>query len=200
MLACFYRAMLALVLTTALLPIVDARAQLLSAPQVPQGTMQRLHTLMVPLIQRMDSPIPLDQVLVKVIADPSINAASGSGGQFFVTSGLIESASDERLSAVLAHEVAAVDLTRLEAEGKTPDDGSSGLIRIARRMISGKDRDAADPVDAHAVTLLRRTGRDGKTMMVDALRWLARNQGNGSEFFASRPPSPERIEAVGRLR
>jgi Zn-dependent protease with chaperone function len=192
-------AALAIVLGAALFCRFDAQAQLLQAPQMPPGAMQRLQTIIVPLIQRMDRPIPLEQVQVKLITDKSINAAASEGGQFFVTTGLLESASDDRLRAVLAHEIAAADLERLKKEGKAPDDGASGLIQIARKVISGSS-EQADPADAHAVTLLRRTDKDGKALMIDALRWLAQKQGDSGGFFATQPPSPERIEALRRLR
>jgi Zn-dependent protease with chaperone function len=189
----------AVALCAALAPFA-ARAQGHQGGQLSQGAMLRLHAVMVPLIQRMDEPIPLEQVQVKIIADKSINAANSDGGQFFVTTGLLESASDDRLRAVLAYEIAAADLALLKKQGKTPDDGASGLIQIARKVISGGSDPAADPADAHAVTLLRRTGKDGKTMMVDTLRWLAQKQSDDGGFFATQPPSPERIEAVRRLR
>jgi Zn-dependent protease with chaperone function len=113
---------------------------------------------------------------------------------------LLESASDELLRGVLAHEIAAADLVRLKKAGKTPDDGGGGLLQLARKVISGGSDAAADPADVHAVTLLRRTGRDGKAVMVDSLSWMAQKQSDIGGFFATQPPSPERIEAVRRLR
>jgi Zn-dependent protease with chaperone function len=193
-------AALAVVLCATLAPLPDVRAQDLVAPHLPQAAMLRLQTIMIPLIQRMEMPIPLDQVQVKIINDKSINAAGSEDGQFFVTTGLLDGASDDRLRAILAHEIAAADLARLKKEGKEPDDRGGGLIQIARRVISGGSEASGDPADAHAVTLLRGIGKDGKTMMIDALRWLAQKQSDSDGFFATRPPSPERIEALRRLR
>jgi predicted Zn-dependent protease len=47
---------------------------------------------------------------VAVIDDPSINAANAGGGEFYVTTGLLQKANDEHLRGVLAHEIAHDDL------------------------------------------------------------------------------------------
>src|SRR5438876_2732789 len=52
----------------------------------------RLKTVMVPLIQHMNRPIPLDQVQIGLMDDPHINAANAGGGHFYVTKGLLEKA------------------------------------------------------------------------------------------------------------
>ena len=65
---------------------------------------------MVPLIQAMNTPKPLKQIRIGVIDDPGINAANAGGGQFYVTRGLLDRASDAQLLGVLAHEVAHDDL------------------------------------------------------------------------------------------
>jgi hypothetical protein len=65
---------------------------------------------MVPLIQAMNKPKPLNRVRVGVIDEASINAANAGGGEFYVTRGLLERANDEQLLGVLAHEVAHDDL------------------------------------------------------------------------------------------
>ena len=67
---------------------------------------ERIKRIMVPLIQAMNHPRPLNQVKVGVIDDPQINAASAGGGEFYVTAGLLQKANDQQLMAVLAHEVA----------------------------------------------------------------------------------------------
>ena len=46
-----------------------------------------------------------------VIDDSQINAASASGGGFYVTAGLLQKATDQQLMAVLAHEVVHDDLS-----------------------------------------------------------------------------------------
>ena len=56
----------------------------------------RLQRIMVPLIQVMDHPMPLNQVKVGIMDDPQINAANAGGDQFFVTTGLLHKANDDR--------------------------------------------------------------------------------------------------------
>jgi predicted Zn-dependent protease len=65
---------------------------------------------MTPLIQHMNHPLPLNQVRVGILEDAQINAANASGGEFYITTGLLERASDDQLRGVLAHEVAHADL------------------------------------------------------------------------------------------
>ncbi len=65
---------------------------------------------MAPLIRAMDHPRPLDQVKVRIMDDPHINAASAGGGEFYVTTGLLQKADDSQLAGVLAHELAHDDL------------------------------------------------------------------------------------------
>jgi Zn-dependent protease with chaperone function len=54
----------------------------------------------------MNHPLPLNQVRVAILEDPQINAANAGGGEFYITTGLLERASDDQLRGVLAHEVA----------------------------------------------------------------------------------------------
>ncbi len=43
---------------------------------------------------------------MRVIDDPNINAANAGGGEFQVTTGLLQKANDGHLRGVLAHEIA----------------------------------------------------------------------------------------------
>ncbi|MGH7809479.1 MAG: M48 family metalloprotease, partial [Candidatus Binatia bacterium] len=70
----------------------------------------RIHAIMLPLLRNTDRRLPLDQIRVSIIDDPAINAGSGGNGEFFVTTGLLNQATDEQLRGVLAHEVAHEDL------------------------------------------------------------------------------------------
>src|SRR5947209_5125425 len=67
---------------------------------------QRLQRLMTPLVLAMNKPRRLDQVKIGITDDAHINAASGGGGAFYVTTGLLQKASDLHLAGVLAHELA----------------------------------------------------------------------------------------------
>ncbi len=73
----------------------------------------RLQRVMVPLLRVMDHPMPLTQVKVGVVDDPQINAANAGGGEFFVTTGLLNRANDDQLRAVLAHELSHQDLNHV---------------------------------------------------------------------------------------
>ena len=169
---------------------------------------------MTPLIQKMDHPIPLNKVRITVWEDPHINAANGGGGDFYVSTGLLQRASDNELRAVLAHETAHADLghaaktqtlaTGLEVgiallEQIVP--GSSALTPIAGQLVvNSYTRSEESAADAHGVELLRRAGYDGKTLMVNTLSWLQRTEGNsGGGFFATHPSTDDRITAVRRL-
>ena len=75
---------------------------------------------MTPLLQKMDHPIPLDQVRIGLMDDSHIHAANAGGGEFSVTTGLLQWTNDEQLAGILAHEVAHADLghvTKLQTIG-----------------------------------------------------------------------------------
>lgn len=182
--------------------------------QVDAAQAQRLQRIMTPLIQHMHQPIPLNQVRVGVLADPHINAANAGGGEFYVTTGLLQRANDDQLRAVLAHEIAHADLGHV-AQIQTLDTGlnlgmilldqlfpgSRVLTPIAAQLVTNaytrKDEYAAD---AHGVEILRRAGYDGKTLMANALAWLQQAEGDsGGGFFATHPGTGDRIVAVRRL-
>ncbi len=159
-----------------------AKAAALDASQTA-----RLKRIMVPLIQAMDNPRPLNQVKLGVIDDPQINAANAGNGEFFVTRGLLEKANDEQLTAILAHEVAHEDLghvAKAQALGTGLTigmilldqifPGSGNLTPIAgtlvQRAYSRKEEYAADK---HGVELLERVGQpqgehDPDTHLADA--------------------------------
>ena len=52
---------------------------------------------MVPLVGAMNHPRPLNQVRVAIMDDPHVNAASAGGGEFYVTTGLLQKANDDQL-------------------------------------------------------------------------------------------------------
>jgi len=56
---------------------------------------------MTPLLRATNNPRPLNEIRVRVIDDPNINAASAGGGEFQVTTGLLQKANDEHLRGVL---------------------------------------------------------------------------------------------------
>ena len=58
----------------------------------------------------MDHPRTPKEVYVGIVDDPQINAANAGGGQFYLTTGLLEKAGNEELLGIMAHEIAHEDL------------------------------------------------------------------------------------------
>ena len=58
---------------------------------------ERIKRIMGPLVAAVDHPRPLSQVQVGIMDDPHVNAASAGGGEFYVTTGLLQKANDEQL-------------------------------------------------------------------------------------------------------
>ena len=175
----------------------------------------RLKTIMVPLIQAMNHPIPLNQVKVGIMDDSHINAANAGGGEFYVTTGLLQKANDDELRAVLAHEMAHADLghvAKLQTLGAGLNigmvildqiiPGSGALTPLAGQLIANAyTRKEEYAADAHGVDILRRAGYDGKTMMVNTLSWLQQTEGaSKGGFFATHPGTADRIQAVQNMK
>ena len=197
-------------------PSPSPRADAPSTTARPLSTEQaaRLQRLMVPLIQAMDHPKPLNKVRVGVIDDPGINAANAGGGEFYVTRGLLERANDDQLLGVLAHEVAHDDLghvAKVQGLGAGVNlgiilldqlvPGSSAVTPIAGELIvRGYSRREEYEADRHGVDILRRTGRD-KDVMVNTLTWLLQTSGpSGGGFLATHPATDDRIQALRELK
>jgi beta-barrel assembly-enhancing protease len=174
----------------------------------------RLQRLMVPLVQAMNHPKPLNKVKIGVIDDPAINAANAGGGEFYVTRGLLERASDDQLLGVLAHEVAHDDLghvAKVQVLGAGVGlgiilldqivPGSRALTPVAGELIvRGYSRREEYEADSHGVELLRRTGRS-KDVMVNTLTWLLQTSGpSGGGFLATHPATDDRIQALRQLK
>ena len=181
--------------------------------QLDPAQAERIRRAMVPLIGVMDHPRPLNQVKVAVVDDPHINAANAGGGEFYVTTGLLQKANDLELQAVLAHEVAHEDLghvAKAQALGAGVSIGAVILDQIfpgtgqiapvagtlITRSYSRKEEYAAD---RHGVDLLRRIGQP-KENMIQTLTWLMETEGaSGGGFFATHPATGDRIEALRKL-
>lgn len=176
---------------------------------------QRLKTIMSPLLQHMDHPLSPGDVKVSVLNDSHINAANAGGGQFYVTTGLLEKSNDQELAAVLAHEVAHADLghvaklgvlgTGLNIGAAILDQifpGTGAITPIAGQLISNAyTRKDEYQADAHGVQILDRVGYHGKDLMADTLTWLMQTEGaSGGGFFATHPATGDRIQAVRNLK
>lgn len=192
-----------------------ATADRQSAPegrQLDPQQAERLKTVMTPLLQKMNHPIPLDQIRVGLMDDSHINAANAGGGEFYVTTGLLMKANDEQLSGVLAHEVAHADLghvTKLQTIGTGTNIAAvllnafgvpgAGLVPMAGDLLIARpyERDAEYAADRHGADILQRTGRNGKRVMAATLTWLMQAEGAGAGgFFATHPATDDRIQRV----
>ena len=185
-----------------------------SRPLDPQQV-ERLKTVMLPLLAKMDKPLDPSQVSVSFLDDPNINAANAGGGKFFVTRGLLEKANDEQLRGVMAHEVAHEDkghVTELQTIGAGVSVASillnqisplaGAIVPVAGDLLVAKPhgRQAEYEADAHAVTILRRSGLDGKAIMTNTLTWLKQTAGSSQGgFFSTHPGSDDRIQKVQEI-
>ena len=170
----------------------------------------RLQRVMVPLLNVMDHPIRVDQVSVGIMNDAQINAANAGGGEFYVTTGLLERANDSQLRAVLAHEIAHEDLDHVAKAqvlaaglgiGAALIDqifpGTGQIVPVAGELVARKySRDEEFAADRHGVELLERAGFS-KQVMIDGLTWLIQVSGDsGGGFFATHPGTQDRIAAL----
>jgi putative metalloprotease len=206
----------ALMLGCVALPPTTGETRRAPTPQPPTASAAtpaqaaRLQRVMVPLLEAMDSPMRVDQVSVGIMKDPQINAASGGSGRFFVTTGLLERANDDRLRAALAHELAHDDLQHVAKAqvlaaglnvGAVLIDqvfpGTGQIAPIAGELVMRKySRTEEFAADRHGVALLQRAGYRKETM-IDALNWLIQVSGDsGGGFFATHPGTAERIAAL----
>jgi Zn-dependent protease with chaperone function len=160
---------------------------------------------------RVDPPqaARLQRIMVLLIR----NAANAGGNRFFVTTGLLQTANDDRLRAILAHELSHQDLNhvaRAQILGVGLDIGAAFLDQIfpgtgaitplaGRLVTSTYSRGDEYAADAHGVVLLRRAGYS-KDMMTDALTWLMQVSGTDSGgFFATHSGTADRTEAVRKM-
>jgi predicted Zn-dependent protease len=168
---------------------------------------------MAPLVAAMDHPRPLNQVRVGIMDDAHVNAASGGGGEFYVTTGLLQKANDDQLRGVLAHELAHDDLghvAKAQALGAGLGigmiildqifPGSGRITPIAGTLVtSSYSRSEEYAADRHGVDILTRAGYS-KTVMIKTLAWLVQTEGSsGGGFLATHPGTQERIDALNKL-
>jgi putative metalloprotease len=191
----------------------DARPS--GARRVDPKDAERLERVMVPLLKAASKPRNLKEVRVGIIADPNVNAANAGGGEFYVTTGLLEKSNDEQLRGVLAHEIAHDDLGHVAKaqilgvglsigmvllEQLIP--GSSALTPIAGTLVARKHSRAEEfAADRHGVEILRRAGHS-KEVLINALGWVARTSGDrddGGGFLSTHPATADRIDALKKL-
>jgi predicted Zn-dependent protease len=174
---------------------------------------ERLRRIVVPLIRATDHPARMNELRIRIVENGSVNAGSAGGGQFMVTTALLERANDEQLRGVLAHEIAHDDLghaskLQLLTAGlgigaallEQVFPGSGALAPLAGNLIVGNyTRPQELEADRHAVTILRRAGYS-KNVMIGTLNWIMQVEGNsGGGFLSTHPATNERIQALRRL-
>jgi predicted Zn-dependent protease len=175
---------------------------------------ERLKRVMMPLLRATNNPRRINEIRVRVIDDPNINAANAGGGEFLVTTGLLVKANDEHLRGVLAHEIAHDDLghvARAQTLGTGLNigvilleqliPGSSAVTPIAGALIANSySRSEELEADRHGVEILRRAGYS-KEVMIDTLTWLMRTTGGdrGGGFLSTHPGTEARIDALRKL-
>ena len=175
---------------------------------------ERVQRVMTPLLGAMDNPRRLNEVRVRVIDDPKINAANAGGGEFQITTGLLARANDDQLRGVFAHEIAHDDLghvARAQTLGTGLNigvillekffPGSSAVTPIAGALIANSySRSEELAADRHGVEILRRAGYS-KELMIDTLAWLTRTSGgdSGGGFLSTHPGTEERIDALRKM-
>jgi predicted Zn-dependent protease len=173
----------------------------------------RLQRIMVPLLRAGDRTRSLKEIGVGVVADPSINAANAGGGEFYVTTGLLQKANDEQLRGVLAHEIAHEDLghvAKAQVLGAGLNlgvilleqiiPGSSAITPIAGTLVArAYSRSEELEADRHAVEILQRAGYS-KGVMIDTLAWImSSSPEDGGGFLSTHPATKDRIDALRRL-
>ena len=184
-----------------------------SAKPLDPSQTARLQRIMVPLLRAGNRTRSLNQARVGVIQDSNINAANAGGGEFYVTTGLLQKANDDQLRGILAHEIAHDDLghvARAQVLGTGLNvgvilleqifPGSSAITPIAGTLIArAHSRSEESEADRHAVVILERAGFS-KNVMIDALTWVMKSsQDGGGGFLSTHPATTERIDALRRL-
>jgi predicted Zn-dependent protease len=209
---------LALMLSFAVAPEANAirkgRMGQYDYPTRTEQQLDRLRYVMLPILRVTNHRIAPDDVRVSIVEDPAINAASAGDGRYYVTTGLLNQATDDQLRGVLAHEIAHEDLghpAQAQVVGAGVEigaalleqlfPGSSAVTPIAGTLITNSyTRPLEIQADRHAVTLLQRAGYSKETML-DTLVWLARRNGNtGGGLLSTHPATSERIQALRSVR
>src|SRR5918994_1519343 len=193
----------------------DDRRQPAKTRQIDSRQAERFYRIMTPLLKSMDNPKSPRDVKIGIIDEAEINAANAGGGQFYVTTGLLEKASDEQLRGIMAHEIAHDDLghvARLQTLGVGLNlgvilleqllPGSSAVTPIAGSLIArGYSRNEEYAADRHGVEILRRAGYP-KDVLINALTWVSRASGGGGGggVFLTHPATEDRIAPLEKLR
>lgn len=113
---------------------------------------ERVQRIMMPLMRATNNPRRLNEVRVRVLDDPNINAANAGGGEFLMTTGLLQKANDEHLRGVLAHEIAHDDLGHV-ARAQTLGTGLSIGVILLEQLLPGSG--AVTPIAGALIEVLK---------------------------------------------
>ena len=187
-------------------PQPTAGAPAPSNKKVDPAVVERLQRVMIPLIAKMNKPLQPNQVKIGIMDDPHINAASAGGGEFYVTTGLLDKANDDQMRGVLAHDDlghvakaqrlgAGLQIGAVLLDQIIP--GSGAITPIAGQLIARSySRKEEYEADKHGSEILQRAGFS-KDVMINTLTWLNETEGASSGgFFATHPATGDRIEAL----
>lgn len=174
---------------------------------------ERLRRIVFPLVRAMDRPCRMNELRVGLVRENEINAANAGGCQFYVTTALLQRASDDQLRGVLAHEIAHEDLghvAKAQVLGAGLNagvalleqwlPGSSALTPLAGTLIArGYGRSEEYAADRHAISILQRAGYP-KEIMIDTLSWIRRTgDDRGGGFLSTHPALDDRIAELRRF-
>jgi predicted Zn-dependent protease len=189
-------------------PSREARAP--NAKSLDARQTARLQSIMIPLLRAGNKTASLKEVRIGVIEDANINAANAGGGEFYVTTGLLQKANDDQLRGILAHEIAHDDLghvARAQVLGVGLNlgvilleqiiPGSSAITPIAGTLVArAYSRSEELAADRHAVEILQRAGYS-ENLMINALSWILQSSpADGGGFLSTHPATSERIAAL----
>jgi len=193
----------------------DDRRQPVKTRQLDPRQGERFYRIMTPLLKNMNNPKGPRDVKIGIIDEADINAANAGGGEFYVTTGLLEKASDEQLRGIMAHEIAHDDLghvAKLQTLGTVLNlgvigleqlvPGSSAVTPIIGSLVArGYSRNEEYAADRHGVEILRRAGYP-KDVLINALTWVSRASGGGGGggFLSTHPATEDRIAQLQKLR
>jgi putative metalloprotease len=217
----FQRSKAAIVTTAILFAAYIGGCAVSNSPPTPQAPdirrvspqqAQRVYRVMAPLLAAMEKPKSPRDVYIGIIDDPEVNAANAGGGHFYVTTGLLEKASEEQLRGILAHEVAHDDLghvAKLQTLGAGLGlgvvlleqllPGSSAVTPLAGNLIArGYSRREEYAADRHGVTILNRAGYR-KDVLINALNWVSRSSKGVGGFLSTHPDTEDRIDELKKL-
>ena len=166
-----------------------------------------------------DRPYPLKGYRFVLVDSPLVNATGCPGGFVAVTGGMLQAArSEDELAAVLAHEVAHVQLghamspveaarqqehlTAAALRGTSPAVSAffGTVVTTGADFVLDKGYGKANELaaDAFAAKVLARAGYDPRALSA----FLSRLTGPAAQggFFQRHPPAAERVAALATLR